>query len=1369
MLALSLGMAPLSMAAMSTATQSTAEASIAAESIAAVSVPAVSPMAAPPGKPLMRSWGMAEYHGNLQNWAVEQGPDGRIFVGGGMGLQIFDGADWTRIPTRHESRVRDLAIEPDGRVWIGSSNEFGWFEAAADGGMAYHSLSDRLPADQRAFGDIRSLHRLDGKVYFHSHQAVFRWNGERLDRVARWDGVFRIALVHRQRLLVLVGEHFHDLTDPPAGNAAPDPVFDLVLPPQARLTLLEPFADGRMLLGTYAHGLYWLDEDGLQRFVTDAPLEGSWPVEVLPLDDGGLLLGTQHGGLLHLDADGRLLDHVTRRSGLPGDAISALALDHEGGVWLAQNAAITRVALFNGVRLYDADHGVVNAREILRHHDRLLVAGGNGVGVLEPDGSDSSRLHVLPSPVIEAFDLLTSGEDVLVSGNEGVHRMRLDLDARRVLSSERLLADAFGYELIRSRFRDAVYAELENGLGVLLRENGTWRAVPHVAGIDQRPHTVVEDEHGRVWVGTVAGRFYRLVWRDATTLAVDAVFDREQGVPEGYAWAFELDGDVALGTTQGGFRLAADGTRIEPDPAFGNAQFGGPPPGNWRAVYRLYAADADTVIGGIGPGGALWLGRRSDDRSLHWQRWLAQLEAAQNNVIRSMDGQVWIGRYPGLFRIDWPPVAAPATASQLHVDRIGYADSDDWLRLGPLAASGLSDLPLPFRSETLRFEYALASFTAPELTEYRVRLDGLDRDWSRWSRETRRDYSNLSGGEYRFQVEARNVRGEVVAAPAIAFSIKPPWFLSRAALAAYVLGALALLVLAAALGQRVRVRRLRQTQRRLEREVAERTAEVRAQAQKIRRISDARAEFFANVSHELRTPLTLTRAPLQELARGAAGPLGEQARRHVETALRNSEAMQSLIGQVLDLQRLDAGALPLNLQPGDLAVLVRIIVDRFALHARSRGVELSSAGADGSMRGVFDVAHLDTVVGNLVSNALKFTPRGGSVTVRLRHPGGHFEIEVADTGPGIDPADHQRIFERYQQGTQTDPSQPGTGIGLALVRELVALHGGRVDVDSVPGAGARFTVRIPDALEAGAHAAPIDASAGAEPRPPSMDAVDARDAEMETEAADADADSERPCVLIVDDNAELRDFLRVRLGRSYRIVEASDGEEGLALARAHVPDVVVTDGMMPRMGGLALTAAIKTDPELDFVPVLMLSARAGKDDTVRGLQAGADDYLAKPFDGAELAARVAALIASRRRLRERLHAQVEPPVATESAFVRQADAVLAGHLADPEFSVRDWAQLMHMDRTTLFRKLKSETGQSPEDYVREQRLQHAARLLAERAGTVAEVADAVGFASVSHFSRRFRERFDCTPAGFAKRQGAREPPSRWANPDPNGV
>ncbi len=1294
----------------------------------------------PPGKPLVQSYGMQDYGGHITNWAIRSGPDGLLYVGGGDGLLIFDGAVWRSVRSRHGDRVRGMAIDAEGRIWAGSPNEFGWFERAPDGAFAYQSLSDGLPEEHRNFSEILTVLRTEDSVYFHAQKHIFRWRDGRLDVLEPWEGVFRTALVHQGQPWVLVGDRFHSIEPFPSPGEAPEPVPGWALASEGRISMLASWPDGRILMGTVSHGLYWLDASGAHPFVTEADLSGVWIFTALPLEDGGLLLGTQNRGLYRFDADGRLRDHVTRRSGLASDRVMAMALDGQGGVWLAQEGAIARVDLFNGLRYYDADSGVARANAVIEHRGRLLVGGLHGVAVLEGDGSDASRLRSLNAPLLDVFGLLDDGDGVLVSGSEGVHRMVFDLEAGRTVSSERVLTDKHGYGLIRSRLRQAIFAELETGLGVLLRTESGWRALNQIEGVVRRAHTVAEEAEDLVWVGTTSGQYYRLAW-DGDELVLRDVLDGDDGVPGGYAWAFQLGERTVLATSDGGYRARSlNASAIEPDPQFDNARFG-----ESRGVYKLHLQGDREVIGGIGDGGPLWRGRLEADGRFDWHgRWLPQLQPAANWFFSGLRGHLWIGRHPGLLRVEWPPPETTPRQAPLLVHRVGYPDREEWIRSGP--GADVLDAALPSRPDTLRFEYAIASYAHPQANEYRTMLAGLDAQWSSWTRESRRDYTGLAGGNYRFMVQARDVFGTVAEAPPLSFRVRPPAWLAWPALLAYGLALIFSMALAAALGRRWQRGRQLSQQRELEAQVAERTEEVRRQARRIRELSDARVEFFANVSHELRTPLALLRAPLQELAREAGPALNAGHRTYLDMALRNSEVMQSLIGQVLDLQRLDSGRMPLRLVRVDLAESIQAMVDRFRMSAGKAGIELKTEGCAASLSAVCDPVHLDTMVGNLLSNAIKFTPRGGWIRVGLTAGPEGYSISVQDSGPGIAPEQREVIFERYRQGDQRHAGQPGTGIGLALVRELATLHGGSVAVEDADQKGACFVLRLPADLQPSAQA---DGSESA--------ATDgARNDESAGELPlDDSASDDQPCVLIVEDNAELREFLRLRLGRSYRIVEADDGEAGLRLAREHLPDAVVTDGLMPRMDGLTMTRAIKADPELDFVPVLMLTSRADPKDVVRGIEAGADDYLSKPFDSAELAARVAGLIASRRRLRARLVEQLEPSEPPEASaatpFQRRLEAVLSEHLADPGFSVRDWSDLMHMDRTTLFRRLKAELGRSPEEHLREVRLQAAARLLEQRRGNVAEVADAVGFASVSYFSRRFRERFDCTPAAWARR------------------
>ncbi|MEM9303020.1 MAG: hybrid sensor histidine kinase/response regulator transcription factor, partial [Pseudomonadota bacterium] len=944
------------------------------------------------------------------------------------------------------------------------------------------------------------------------------------------------------------------------------------------------------------------------------------------------------------------------------------------------------------------------------------------------------------------FGLLATPPGVLLAGSNGVYQVDIDFEAPAVLAVEPVFEDTFSYDLVASRHRPVVYVGTESGLGLLARVDGRWVSRGLVPGVTQRADTIAEDGDGRVWVGTGTGVVQALEWGAAQVPEVTLTLDAADGVPAGNAWVFSFGDDVIFATTEGGYRLSADTPpRLEPDPDFGNEQFV-----EEKDVFRFFSPDGEQAVAIVGASrGAVWYGERGEDGRLSWDhRAFAHLGPGLVPLLETTaDGTLWVAIHPDTHAV---PLAALAQAdyptSRLLLRRAGRADGESPLFAG-IGPETVAEA-LPFASSALRFEYALASFVEPEQSEYRVRLVGLDDAWSPWSPETMRDYTNLAGGAYRFDVEARDARGVVAPVASLSFSIEPPGYLSPLAKVGYAALAILLLLAAAQIGQRIRNRRLLAEQRRLEGEVARRTAEVRAQAREIEALGEARARFFANVSHEFRTPLTLTRGPLRELAAGRAGALDDTARDHVALALRNTEAMESLIGQVLDINRLEVGRMPLRLARGDLAELVRRVAGRFELEARRRAIVLELTGTEDPLLVDFDPDHVDTILANLLSNALKFTPADGRVALTLAHDDQTATLTVADTGPGIDGEDPERVFERYVQGSATDPTHPGTGIGLALVKELTELHRGTVRLETRPGAGASFAVTLP--LEGVG-----EASSAAPP-------VATRDPEAATGAGDAAAvpyvppvdPDDVPTLLIVDDNDELRAFLRLRLQSSYRIVEAADGEAGLAVARAELPDAIVSDVMMPKRDGLGLTAALKADPETDFIPILLLTAKDLKRDVVAGLEQGADDYLGKPFDTAELAARVAGLIASRRRLRERLSELETPaPAGVRDRFLERAQDALREHLSDPGFGINDWAQLLHMDRTTLYRKLKAEAGTTPEKLLRETRLELAARLLRKGVGNVGEVADSVGFASISHFSRTFKARFGQTPAAWRQAAG----------------
>jgi signal transduction histidine kinase/DNA-binding response OmpR family regulator len=546
---------------------------------------------------------------------------------------------------------------------------------------------------------------------------------------------------------------------------------------------------------------------------------------------------------------------------------------------------------------------------------------------------------------------------------------------------------------------------------------------------------------------------------------------------------------------------------------------------------------------------------------------------------------------------------------------------------------------------------------------------------------------------------------------------------------------------------------LREHTENLEGLVAERTADLA-------RLDADKSRLFANVSHEFRTPLTLTIGPLEDLRDGLHGELPADARRPVGLAIRNARRLLGLVDQLLDVARLDAGAVRLSAARVDLGAAVGRTVEAFHPLAERLGVGLTSEALDAPVAVDLDVDQFDKVMANLLSNAFKFTPRGGEIHVALSATDHVARVAVSDTGPGIPPEDVPHVFDRFYRADEADPARgPGTGIGLSLARELVELHGGSIRVESEVGVGSRFVVSLPRAVGAGGL------GGDGQPRPVAVEAgalLPGRDGDGPAAPAPPEPGDDATTVLVVDDHPGIRAYVGRHLGAArdgrapYRIVEARDGAEGLALARAHLPDLVVSDVMMPGTDGVELCRALKAEAETDFIPVVLLTAKAGEEATLAGLGVGADDYVTKPFNVRALAARVDNLIDGRRKLRDRLAdaPAPRPPLPDgldpeTAAFLRSVQAAVEDGLADEDFGVDALAEAVGVSRSVLYRRFEP-LDETPNRYLRNARLARADRLLRDRAGGVGEVAYAVGFKSVAHFSRAFREVYGVPPSAVAE-------------------
>ena len=652
-------------------------------------------------------------------------------------------------------------------------------------------------------------------------------------------------------------------------------------------------------------------------------------------------------------------------------------------------------------------------------------------------------------------------------------------------------------------------------------------------------------------------------------------------------------------------------------------------------------------------------------------------------------------------------------------------------------------LRLSYRDDVIGFEFAALEYSAPAKNRYAYRMVGFNDEWIESGAVRSATYTNLPPGNYTFEVRGSNNDGVWNESGAsLTIFIAPPWWQTWWAYALYALLALSMLYAA----RQYEMNRLR-LKSRLEIEQVE--------AAQLRELDRARSRLFANVSHEFRTPLTLTLGPLDDLRAGMHGPLNPAMADQVELARRNAGRVLDLINEILELARVEAGHTAVRARPIDLGEFAAGVARTFVPFAERKAIAFEVVPPPAPLSVWADPGHLDRILSNLLSNAFKFTPQHGSVRLSVSADTETARIAVRDSGPGIPAAERTRVFDRFHRVESTAGNQPGTGIGLALAKELVGLQGGSISVESEEGFGSTFTVTLPlgrahlaDDQLAGDGAL---AASGTHRtiQPPAMTGA----AVAEGPGVEEDVTT----VLVVEDNEEVRAYVRQHLAPVYRVLEACDGEAGLEMTRRLLPDLVLSDVMMPGMDGYALCRAIKADPETDFIPVVLLTARAERDDRLAGLREHADDYLTKPFDVRELTTRIENLIAIRRRLRDRFtaappaaaaHPDLESADPADEAFLERVRAAVAAHLSEESFSVEQLARAVAHSRGHLHRRLRGLAGESPSDLIRRMRLERAAALLSARAGSVAEVAYSVGFKSVAHFSNAFKERFGVRPSGF---------------------
>lgn len=651
----------------------------------------------------------------------------------------------------------------------------------------------------------------------------------------------------------------------------------------------------------------------------------------------------------------------------------------------------------------------------------------------------------------------------------------------------------------------------------------------------------------------------------------------------------------------------------------------------------------------------------------------------------------------------------------------------------------VENVEFDYKQNIFSVSFASDNYNLPEKTQYMYKLEGFNNDWLTLPLGVHNvTFTNLAPGKYVLRVKAINSDGYVGMKEAtLGIVVNPPFWMSWWAYLLYAIGLVVVFFLA-------RYRMLKREREKFH------LQQIENEVAKNEEINNMKFRFFTNVSHELRTPLTLIISPLEGMLKETTDEL--QSTR-LQLMYRNAQRLLHLVNQLLDFRKGEMSTHQLSLSEGDIISYVHSVCNSFLLMADKKHIQFSFFSGIDTFSMAFDANKVGKIVMNLLSNAFKFTPEGGRVTVMIEHVAGTpdmLEIKIADTGIGISDVDKEHIFERFYQADHKGVEETtGNGIGLSLVRDFVTLHEGEVKVFDNIGTGSVFVIQFPvKHVETQVQLPPeTGISIGEE-----------EDKEIKEETREETERKDFPLLLIVDDNEDFRIFMRYSLELQYRVKLAVNGNEAWEMMQEELPDLVISDVMMPQMDGNELCRLIKQDKRTAHIPVILLTARQNTEAKLEGLQTGADDYVTKPFNMTILVLRIRKLIELSRY--HRVTQGMIDPVPSEivitsldEKLIEKAIKYVEDNMSRTELSVEELSRELGMSRVHLYKKLLQITGKTPIEFIRVIRLKRAAQLLRESQLHVSEVAFEVGFNNPKYFSRYFKDEFGVLPSVYQEKEG----------------
>jgi signal transduction histidine kinase/ligand-binding sensor domain-containing protein/DNA-binding response OmpR family regulator len=1134
--------------------------------------------------------------------------------------------------------------------------------------------------------------------------------------------------------------------------------FNLPVPESLNEEIWELITDqdGKIWIGTYDNGIFIIGKSGQieKHLIPDPGNNRSRTVRSIVRDQkSNYWIGTRGGLYLYSNREGVIswYRHDEREaSSLSGNSVLDIFHDSRGDAWIGTRTGINYLVhskqLFSNYRAMPNDNHYLNSNEVwafwLDSQGKIWIGTEDGgVNLYDPDTQIFSYLvhnpgnpASLSSNCIKSFMEDGTGNLWIATFRGGINRIHLQTGKlthfRNNPNDQGTICDDRVWNLLKDS-AGKIWIATSSGVDIFDSQTGRFRRFERIPSGTQ-VNWISEDQSGNLWIG---GRDELYIFNPRNNY-FNQFHEYTRAFLEdtkGRIWITTLNKGLALYSKENGaVRYFGEKEGIA----------------NNQAVSIL--EDNNHF---------LWIGTTNglslfDPETGNFQTYSGK-DGLQNNqfnygaALKLPSGDLLFGGISGFnifnpIRVVGNDFIPPMVFTELRILNKRVEPGHERNSILKKSISETEEITLPFDKKAITIEFAALNFFNSANNLYSYYLEGFDNGWNDPSTIRTATYTNLNPGSYTFRVKSaipgvKDTRNDI----SLKITILPPFYKT------FIFKLLLFLCIAGLFYALVMFLLNRE---KLKNELVF----ERIRAHKLHEIDMLKLRFFTNISHEIRTPLTLILGPLEKLINKQVPET--QVQSLLEIIYRNARQLNQLINQILDFRKLETGNLKLELTEGEFVSFIKGIKEQFDHLAREKEIDYNFNSLADKVLCRFDPDKIEKIISNLLSNAFKFTDKGGKISINLsmvfdsgdnksfnpETDAGNIEISVKDTGRGISPSNLDKIFNRFfQTGEKTD--LPGTGIGLALVKELVKLHNGNIYVSSKPGQGSKFTVRLPL----------IESLSGVNEKSSEETVESTRQIAAHSENQE---NYQEKIMLVAEDNADVRLFLHHHFDSMYRVLDAADGIQGWELALKTIPDIVLCDILMPRLDGYELLKRLKNDERTSHIPVIMLTALGSKEHEMEGLSAGADDYITKPFDLTILQTKIENILSIRQSLKNKYSGEIllqpknimiTPP---DERFLKKAIEIVENNIADPDLDIEKFALEAGVSRMQLYRKLNALTDMTVKEFVRDIRLKRAAQLLQQNKQNVSETAYATGFRDLSHFRKCFRQKFGMSATEYAEKQ-----------------